>query len=67
MELPSSAQCFTPEEVAETLRISRATVYRSLKEQRIRNFKIGGLIRIPRESLLDLLSLAVPDGKRESR
>jgi len=48
---------FRPDEVATLLDISRATVYRRIEDGTIAAIRIGFVYRIPRASLLTLLSL----------
>jgi len=48
---------FRPDEVAEFLALSRRTIYRMIKDGRLPGVKLGpGPWRIPRESLINLLS-----------
>ncbi|RJQ30064.1 MAG: DNA-binding protein [Peptococcaceae bacterium] len=48
-------EMFTPEEVAEKLKISRRTVYLWLREGRIKGIKVGDLWRIPESALQEFL------------
>lgn len=43
------------EEVREALRIGRSTVYNLVRSGKIRYFKIGSVIRIPKNCLLDYI------------
>jgi excisionase family DNA binding protein len=48
---------FRPDEVAGLLALSRRTIYRMIKDGRLPGVKLGsGPWRIPRESLMNLLS-----------
>jgi excisionase family DNA binding protein len=48
---------FRPDEVAGILALSRRTIYRMIKDGRLPGVKLGpGPWRIPRESLMNLLS-----------
>ena len=53
-----SKRYLRPDEVAQTLALSRRTVYRMIKDGRLPSFKLGatGALRIPRESLESLLT-----------
>jgi len=46
---------YTPEELAEYLRVTRNTIYRYLKAKRFATIKMGTKIRIPSESVEDFL------------
>lgn len=48
-------EMYTPEELANLLKISRRTVYLWLREGRIKGIKVGDLWRIPKESLEEFL------------
>jgi excisionase family DNA binding protein len=48
-------EMYTPEELANLLKISRRTVYLWLREGRIKGIKVGDLWRIPKESLGEFL------------
>jgi len=41
----------TPISVAKMLKVSRLTVYRWIKEKKLRAVKVGGLVRIREEDL----------------
>ena len=48
---------FRPDEVAGLLALSRRTIYRMIRDGRLPGVKLGsGPWRIPRESLMNLLS-----------
>jgi excisionase family DNA binding protein len=48
-------EMYTPEEVAQKLKISRATVYIWLRQGRLKGVKVGDLWRIPEEALEEFL------------
>ncbi|MBW2607713.1 MAG: helix-turn-helix domain-containing protein [Deltaproteobacteria bacterium] len=47
-----------PDEVAQVLRVSKYSIYRLIKEDRIRSVKVGGSMRIFSESVKMFLDLA---------
>jgi len=51
-----SDDVLTPEEARKVLKIGKNQMYRLLKEERIRHFKIGSSIRIPRMCLEQYIS-----------
>lgn len=57
IELPNKA-LFRPDEVAKILGVSTMTVYRRIEDGTLAAVRIGGLYRIPRESLTTLLDQA---------
>lgn len=46
----------TVENVKEILQIGRKSAYRLVEQNRIRHFRIGGIIRIPKQCLIDFLN-----------
>ncbi|MEW6572953.1 MAG: helix-turn-helix domain-containing protein [Bacillota bacterium] len=48
-------EMFTPEEVAEKLKISRSTVYLWLRQGRLKGVKVGDLWRISEEAIQEFL------------
>lgn len=48
----------TVEEVREILKIGRNSVYKMLKNNTIKNIRIGSNIRIPKQFLIDFLQSA---------
>jgi len=55
---------YTPEEIANNLKVSRKTVYNWIQEGRLKAVKIGHFWRIP-ESELNRLLGGGQDGKEE--
>ena len=49
-------QLYTPEEVAKILAISMTTMYRFMKENKIKTIKVGSQYRIKESELNDFLS-----------
>jgi excisionase family DNA binding protein len=55
----------TLREVSTTLRVSPKTVRRMIDRQELRAFRVGGQLRVSRDSLVDLLRVGeVRDGNR---
>lgn len=55
-ELPS---VLTIEQLAQTLAVSRSTVYRLVNNKRLRTIKVGRAVRITKESLIRYLNTAM--------
>ncbi len=51
---------YTPEEMAEKLKITRRTVYRWIEKGELKAFKAGKLWRITEEDLEEFLGRSVP-------
>ncbi|NLG84189.1 MAG: helix-turn-helix domain-containing protein [Firmicutes bacterium] len=58
-------QYYTPEEVANLLKINRETLYRWVREGRIKAKKIGTLLRIPESELKRFLESGGDEPARE--
>ena len=46
----SKAQFYTPEELAEKLKLNIITIYRYIRAKKIKAYKFGGVYRIDRKS-----------------
>lgn len=55
---------YTPEEVANKLKIDITTVYRWVKEGRLKAIRVGRLLRIPESELQRFLGL---DGNKQDK
>lgn len=53
-------QWFRPDEIARMLNISRRTVYRKVRKGEIKAYKIGKLIRIPRDEIERIIHRKCP-------
>ena len=57
---PDLGEYYTPEEIAESLRVTRRTVYDWLKSGRLPGLRVGRSWRINREALLAFLRPPIP-------
>lgn len=48
-------QYYTPQEVADALKVNIRTIYKWIREGKFSAIKIGGVLRIPKEQLDDFL------------
>ncbi len=55
-------QIFTPEEIADNLKVTRVAVYRWLRKGDLKAFKAGKSWRITREDLEEFLGRPIPWG-----
>ena len=53
-------------DVAEILNVTPATVRRHIKKNDLPHIKVGRLVRIPKDSLIDLLHGETPNRKEET-
>ena len=53
-------EIFTPEEIAEKLKVSRLTVHRWLRSGNLKAFKAGKVWRITRDDLEKFLGRPIP-------
>lgn len=53
-----AARLYRPEEVADQLRVSRSTVYRLIRDGKLKSVKIGGSRRVSVEQIDDFLAEA---------
>ncbi|MCC3145767.1 helix-turn-helix domain-containing protein [Halanaerobium sp. Z-7514] len=49
------AEIYTPDEIAEKLKISEQTVRRYLREEKIKGFKLGNSWRVKEKDLLEFI------------
>lgn len=49
------AEIYTPDEIAEKLKISEQTVRRYLREKKIKGFKLGNSWRVKEKDLLEFI------------
>ena len=54
---------FTPEEIADKLKMSRSTVYRWLRNGELKSFKAGKLWRVTRADLEAFPGRSIPWGE----
>ncbi len=59
---------YTPQEAAEILKVHEKTIYKWIKEGKIRAITIGGVYRIPEEGMprLERLPEHLPDNHKTS-
>jgi len=48
--MSKKAQFYTPEELAEKLKLNIITIYRYIRAKKIKAYKFGGIYRIDRKS-----------------
>lgn len=53
-------EIFTPEEIAEKLKVTRLTVHRWLRSGDLKGFKAGKMWRVTREDLEKFLNRDIP-------
>jgi excisionase family DNA binding protein len=60
MRTHGSHQFMTVVEIAATMRVSRATVYRLLHAGQLPSMRVGGSLRIPREAVETYVRTSTP-------